>query len=102
MKPGAPPGAYGRASADAPRPVWRGEASPETLFRDGELAALARGVTGALSSGLPGGGALLAVPISEREPFPMMPIFCFGTPAAIGGAEYLVFTIRDGKVDSPL
>jgi hypothetical protein len=87
---------YGGAS----RPAWRDEMSPEALFCDGELAAAARGVTGAMSALLPDGGTLLAIPISDSEPFPMTPIFCLGEPRFIDGGEYLVFAIRDGKINS--
>jgi hypothetical protein len=80
------------------RPAWRDVTSPEALFGDGELAAAARGVTGALSAPLPDGGTLLAIQISDDKPFPMMSIFCLGEPRSIGGAEYLVFTVRGGTV----
>jgi hypothetical protein len=70
---------------------------PEELFSDPGVAAACSGVTGALSV-LPGGVPALAVPISPEEPFPMMSVFCFGSPEEIGGRTYIVFKIRDGNL----
>jgi hypothetical protein len=38
----------------------------------------------------------IAVPISGDAPFPMTPVFCFGEPETIDGADYLVFCLKNG------
>jgi hypothetical protein len=83
--------------SSSPRVSWRGEPSPESLFRDSRLASLARAAAGSLTADGAGGATLFAVPISDDKPFAMTPIFCLGTPQFIGGSEYLVFTLRGGE-----
>jgi hypothetical protein len=75
---------------------WRPAGNPAALFfEDRDIARSCEGVTDALVSAR-AGLVLLAVPISPGEPFPMMPVFCFGTPWKIGGRDYIVFRIKDG------
>ena len=76
---------------------WEPAGDPSLLFGDPALAEACRGMTGALYSVRDGLG-LLAVPVSPEEPFPLMPAFCFGTPATFRGREYIVFRLRDGNL----
>ena len=68
------------------------------------LFAQADGYTeGALTGALArteGDVTYLAVPLRAGEPFPLMPIFCFGEPEQIDGADYLVFKLKDGVLHS--
>jgi hypothetical protein len=75
-------------------PFFAPLANPSSLFSepsgycDGELSgALARyedGIT------------YLAVPLDAGEPFPLLPVFCFGEPERIDGRDYLVFKLNNG------
>lgn len=76
---------------------WSHALHPEALFSDPDVSAACSGVTGALLASREG-YQLLAVPISTEEPFPMMSVFCFGSPEEIGGRTYIVFKISDGKL----
>jgi hypothetical protein len=81
-------------------PEWTPEPEPERFFADGGRAGLTDALHGALARE-DGGVIYLAAPISEEEPFPMTPVFCFGTPETIGGKDYLVFRLKNGTLTSP-
>ncbi|MDR0446112.1 MAG: hypothetical protein LBH17_03645 [Oscillospiraceae bacterium] len=76
---------------------WTPEPNPERLFSDGGAAAITDAVKGALSR-RENGIVFLAAPVSEDAPFPMMPVFCFGTPETIDDARYLVFKLKNGAL----
>ncbi|MDR0904911.1 MAG: hypothetical protein LBN00_01840 [Oscillospiraceae bacterium] len=57
-------------------------------YCDGEL-------TGALAR-REGGITYLAVPLDAGEPFPLIPVFCFGEPERIDGRDFLVFKLNNG------
>ena len=75
---------------------WRPIDDPSALFNDSDLANACRGVRGALTMDADG-VTLLAVPVTPAEPFPLMPVFCFGDPVMIGGLEYMVFKSKNGN-----
>ena len=78
-------------------PGWRSISNPWTLFDDADIADACRGVQGALTVERDG-FVLLAVPVGADEPFPMMPIFCFGEPEMIEGRGYVVFKTQNGNL----
>ena len=78
-------------------PFWSPEPNPQRFFTDDTIVAACRQIRGAYS--MESGGAVrLAVPVSSNEPFPAMPIFCFGEYARINDGDYIVFTVKDGKL----
>jgi hypothetical protein len=79
----------------APRGFWAPIGDPAILFRDNDAELITGEVTGALTRN-DGDIMLLAIPISQDTPFPMMPVFCFGDPEVIDGREYVVFKIKNG------
>jgi hypothetical protein len=87
QKPDEPPGIDG----------WAHISNPGVLFHDPGIAAACDGVTGALLTSTDG-CELLAVPVSPDAPFPMMAVFCFGSPGEIGGRDYIIFKIADGNL----
>ncbi len=82
-----------RLRAPLPR-GWAEEADPGRLFRDPALKALCREVRGALVRE-EGGFSLLALPLVS--PFPLLPLFCLGTPRRLGDATYLLFSAFQGE-----
>lgn len=76
---------------------WMHVSTPGVLFNDASIAGACEGVSGALIS-VREGFQHLAVPVSPEEPFPMMAVFCFGSPTVISGREYIVFKIQDGNL----
>ena len=75
---------------------WRPISDPSVLFNDGDIASACRNVRGALTMEKEG-VTLLAIPAAPEEPFPLMPVFCFGDSVRIGGVEYIVFKSRNGN-----
>lgn len=76
--------------------VWQPEYEPWRLFEDDDIRASCRKIKGAYSKS-ENGRDYLAVPISPYEPFPTMPIFCFGSLCKINGGDHIVFTLENGK-----
>ncbi len=76
---------------------WEPEHFPELLFTEEEITHVLTGVSGSLKLKYKG-FIFLAIPLLPNEPFPAMPIFCFGETANIGGEEYIVFKIKNGKL----
>lgn len=76
---------------------WEPVSDPGALFTDRDIAAVCEQVRGAFSLKR-GDLTMLAVPVRGDEPFPMMPIFCFGHNQTIAGREYVVFKIQNGKL----
>ena len=74
---------------------WRYIEDPSVLFADKDIAKACNGIKAALTA-QENGFTLLAVPISSNEPFPSMPIFCFGNAETIAGRSYIVFNIKNG------
>jgi hypothetical protein len=82
--------------------VWRAETAPDALFHDRGLARAARGIRGALRAEAGDGCVMLALPIDDTAPIPLMAAFCLGAPLIIGGLEYLVFAVRSGSPADPM
>lgn len=76
---------------------WVPIAHPGNLFADPDVREASAGVYGALTQEQDG-LVLLAVPVAQDEPFPMMPVFCFGSSGQIGGREYIIFKIKNGNL----
>ncbi len=74
---------------------WAEEPDPSRLFREPLLQRLSLEVRGALACPAEE-GVLLALPLTS--PFPLLPVFCLGTPRRLGGNTYLVFHVFQGKV----
>lgn len=76
---------------------WSYLVNPGLMFEDEILAESCQNVKGAMS--MEGeDGILLAIPAERDEPFPLMPIFCFGTWDQIKGKNYIIFKIKDGNI----
>lgn len=75
---------------------WLAEREPWKLFSREDISDSCRAIKGALVK-FDGDTSYLAVPISSSEPFPPMPIFCFGTMESIEGRDYIVFTMKNGR-----
>lgn len=99
---GAPPQASSPSSAKAePDPPkenpWHPARDLSLLFLDPELKRACAGVrSGFLRT--EDGFVYAAIPISPDEPFPLMPVFCFGRSDFLSGKEYLIFRTRDGEL----
>lgn len=85
------------AETEMPAVQWEREEYPELLFQDADLAQVCSGVKEALKLTYEG-IVFLAIPLSPYEPFPAMPIFCFGESLTIAGKDYIVFKIKNGKL----
>lgn len=99
----ASPGAADReAAAASPEPqpaayIWKSETEPGRFFSDSSISASCRGLEGCLSAG-EGDISMLAVPVSQDAPFPLIPVFLYGSGEMIGGREYVVFKIKNGEL----
>ena len=78
-----------------PEGGWQPETEPGRLLADELLQRLCRDVRDALLY-QEGGDTLLAVPL--RSPFPLMPVFCLGSPKKLEGRPYLVFSVFEGQL----
>lgn len=76
---------------------WTYIPDPRILFNDDSVKEACHGVSGAYITEQDD-CILLAVPVLPNEPFPMMPVFCFGYSGEIGGQEYIVFKIKNGNL----
>lgn len=76
---------------------WMNITNPGSLFYDPSIQEYCQDVSNALISEQEG-HVLLAIPVSPTEPFPLMPVFCFGSSGIIGGLDYIIFKIRDGNL----
>lgn len=76
---------------------WHDEYEPWKLFSDEALCSACITLRGALRKTVDDCD-YLAVPVSPSEPFPMMPVFCFGTSELINGRQYVVFTAKNGEL----
>lgn len=66
-----------------------------SLFSDPELKETAAGIKGGIMAN-DGDTILFAIPISSEQPFPLMPVFRYGSSAMIEGKCCIVFRIKDG------
>ncbi len=85
------------SEAAPPLNGWMPLGEPSGLFDDPELTNAVAELDGALTAQRDG-AHLLAVPVSPAQPFAMMPVFCFGASEAIGGTDYIVFKIKNGRL----
>lgn len=76
---------------------WKPIARPRALFNAPGISEVSEEISGALTLERDG-IVFLAVPLLPNEPFPMMPVFCFGNSEEIGGQEYVVFKIKNGNL----
>jgi hypothetical protein len=76
---------------------WQTILKPAKLFADIELARMCENVHDALFCDT-GVVVYLAVPNCPDRPFPLMPVFCFGTPEVINGKNYIVFSLKNGML----
>lgn len=104
LAPLSEPVSRARLFADPPDPPeknddgeWRCEYEPWNMFTDDDIKNACRGISGALRRRR-GDIDELAVPVSPYEPFPMIPVFCFGEIEEINGRQYVVFTVKSGKL----
>ncbi len=76
---------------------WTRMPDPGILFADLSIQESCRGVSNALIT--EGDGYLqLAVPVIPTEPFPLMPVFCFGSSGQAGGQDCIIFKIKNGNL----
>ena len=74
---------------------WQNAPAVAALFDD-ILLSRAGPVRGALTK-RGDGVTLLAVPWSPDAPFPLMPVFCLGSPYERDGRDYLLFSVSEGR-----
>ncbi len=79
--------------------VWRRITDASHLFEDKDIAEACRNLPSALAM-KSGGAEYLAISASPEQPFPMMPVFCFGEERYINGRSYIVFKIKNGKLQA--
>ena len=88
-----------RESGGAPREqekiVWEKVDDISPLFKSGEVAQDFEEPVGALYR-KDGEFEYIAISAAPDEPFPLMPVFCFGEQQSIDGKEYIVFKIKNG------
>lgn len=77
--------------------TWSAVASVSDLFADPLLKSASSGITGAFIKE-DGKHTYLAIPFESGAPFPLMPVFCKGTPEQINGKTYLLFQIAQGQI----
>ena len=87
-----------RCRVDITEDNWAQEPEPQRHFSDQELQIVCRSVNGAMKKKGRCGETLLAIPFDTDNPFPLMPIFCFGESIRIHGKSYLMFRIKDGCI----
>ncbi len=78
-----------------PEGEWQPVREPGRLLEDELLRRRCRDVRDALLY-QEGGDTLLAVPL--RSPFPLMSVFCLGSPRKLEGRPYLVFSVFEGQL----
>ena len=84
-------------SPKAEEAEWIADYEPWLLFEDEDLKSACFALKGALKQSC-FDCTKLAVPVSSSEPFPMMPVFCFGEAQIINGRQYVVFVIKNGQL----
>ncbi len=73
---------------------WTKIPNPGILFDDHSIQETCEGLSNALIMEQDE-YVLLAVPVLATEPFPMMPVFCFGRSGDIDDQEYIIFKIKN-------
>ena len=76
---------------------WHPINDPAVLFHDSDIANACKNARGALIRSA-GDTTFLAIPATDDEPFPMMPVFCLGEPETIEGREYIIFSAKNGSI----
>jgi hypothetical protein len=76
---------------------WMSLPNPGILFDDQSIGEACQGITNALITERDG-FVLLAIPVLPTEPFPLMPVFCFGSSGQVGGQDCIIFKIKDGNM----
>lgn len=92
-QPAAEPAGTAQETADG----WIPLPNPGILFEDESIQEACEGIKNALITERDG-DILLAVPVLPTEPFPLMPVFCFGSSGQAGGRECLIFKVRNGNL----
>ena len=82
-----------------PLPVkWTPHPDPGILFTDPDLVSASAYLKGTMTRPCGNDCIELAVPFEYGKPFPLLPIFCFGTAVEIDDRAYLVFRIKNGNL----
>ena len=80
-----------------PPSKWTPQRDITALFSNQDMVAASQSVQDALTR--PGTDwTELAIPFEAGNPFPLMPIFCFGKSLLIDGRPHLVFRIKNGNL----
>ena len=80
-------------AGEMPR-VWTAAGNPAELFSAPELRRWLTGVRNVLTC-REGERLLLAFPWEKRQPFPLVPLFCFARLECVGGRYCVVFTFDE-------
>lgn len=75
--------------------LWKPAEDPASLFADPDIKETASSIKGGLIAH-DGDTVLFAIPISSEYPFPLMPVFRYGSSAMVEGKCCIVFQIRNG------
>ncbi len=81
-----------RRAGETPR-TWSPVGDPAVLFHSPELRRLLAGKRGVLVC-REGETLLLACPWEKRQPFPLVPLFCFARLRCVGSRYFLVFAFE--------
>ncbi|MCL2562681.1 MAG: hypothetical protein FWE08_01415 [Oscillospiraceae bacterium] len=85
--------------APPPPPIkWTPHPAPGILFTDPDLVTASANIQNAMTRPCGKDCIELAVPFEAGQPFPLLPIFCFGKAAEIADRAYLVFRIKNGSL----
>lgn len=76
---------------------WLPLPNPGILFEDESIQEACQDIKNALITERDG-YLLLAVPVLATEPFPLMPVFCFGSSGQAGGQDCIIFKIKNGNL----
>lgn len=76
---------------------WTAISNPGTLFNDPGIREYCGDISNARVTEQDG-CVLLAIPISPTEPFPLMPVFCFGSSGSVNGEACIIFKVRNGNL----
>ncbi len=75
--------------------LWKPVSDPAALFNEPDIKETAASIKEGIVA-QDGDTVLFAIPISSEQPFPLMPVFRYGSSAMIEGKCCIVFRIKDG------